>query len=109
MKRLTATRVQKPMGTLSQMFAGLTHYVAPERLHKISRSIPKVMIVTGDEDYLVHPRNSEYLKANMPEAEYIVFPKTGHAIHLQWPKRYSELLERVIQEGSTRAKAEINN
>ena len=96
------------MGTLSQMCAGLTHYVSPERLHKISQSIPKVVIVTGDEDHLVHPNNSKYLKDNMPEAEYVEFSNTGHAIHLQWPKRYSELIERTIQEGKKRMCDELD-
>ncbi|KAI5124320.1 hypothetical protein M0805_008927 [Coniferiporia weirii] len=98
-RRITATRVQSPIGAISQMCAGLTHRVTPDRLRKISQSIPKVLVVTGDVDHLVDPRNSRYIKENMPEAEYLVFEKTGHAIHLQWPQRYSELVERVIEEG----------
>ena len=81
------------------MCAGLTHHLQPERLRKISASIPKVAIVTGDEDHLVDPSNSEYLQKNMPEAEYIVWEGTGHAIHMQWPERYDSLLERILEEG----------
>ena len=93
------------MGTFSQMSAALTHNVSPERLRSISRSIPKILIVTGDQDHLVDPKNSKYLKENMPEAELVVFEKTGHAIHLQWPKRYCELLERVMKEGAGRVQS----
>ncbi|EJD05720.1 alpha/beta-hydrolase [Fomitiporia mediterranea MF3/22] len=105
-RRIAATRIQSPIGAISQMSAGLTHRVTPDRLRRISASIPKVLIVTGDADHLVDPRNSKYLKDNMPEAEYQVFEHTGHAIHFQWPIRYNELLERVMKEGRERAKAE---
>ena len=104
LRRLNATRLQMPMGTLSQMSAGLTHHVTPERLQTISKSIPKVLILTGDEDHLVNPSNSKYLKEHMPEAEYVVFEKSGHAIHLQQPKRYCALLERHFKEGKERSK-----
>lgn len=97
-------RVQTPMGTLSQMSAGLTHHVTPDRLQLISRTIPKILILTGDNDDLVNPANSKYLKSHMPEAEQVVFEETGHAIHLQRPKRYCELLERVFEEGRERSK-----
>ncbi|KAL5511750.1 hypothetical protein ACEPAH_4968 [Sanghuangporus vaninii] len=105
-KRIAAIRVQSPVGALSQMSAGLTHRVTPDRLREISRSIPKVLIVCGDQDNLVDPRNSKYLKENMPEAEYVVFENTGHALHLQWPERYNKLLERVMKEGRERMEAE---
>lgn len=86
------------------MSAGLTHRVTPERLAYISKSVPKVLILTGDEDNLVSPSNSKYLSENMSKAEFIVFEKTGHAIHLQRPKEYSALLERVFKEGRERSK-----
>ena len=98
--------MQSPIGALSQMSAGLTHRVTPDRLRKISESIPKVLIVTGDQDNLVDPRNSRYLKDNMPEAELVLFEKTGHAIHLQWPARFNQVIERAIREGRERLEAE---
>lgn len=81
------------------MSAGLTHNVTPTRLASISSTIPKVMIVTGDQDNLVAPENSAYLAKHMKEAEYIVFEGTGHAVHAQRKKRYNELLEKVFSEG----------
>ena len=90
------------MGTISQMAAALTHHVSPERLHHISRSIPKVLILTGDEDNLVRPTNSIHLKTNMPEAELVQWKHTGHAIHAQHLKRFNALLERVFEEGNQR-------
>lgn len=90
------------MGHISQMAAGLTHYCSPERLRLISSSVPKITIVTGDEDNLVLPRNSRRIKACMPEAELVEWEGTGHGINSQWPKRFNELLERTFWEGKQR-------
>ena len=80
------------------MAAGLTHRVSEDRLREISRCILKVVIVTGDEDHLVDPRGSKFIKANMPEAELIEFPGTGHAIHVQRAKELNEVIARAIRE-----------
>lgn len=81
------------------MVAALTHHVSSERLKAISANIPKVTIVTGDSDNLVRPDNSHVLKQHMRESELIVWDKTGHALHAQWPKRFSELANRTFEEG----------
>lgn len=80
------------------MAAGLTHRVRGDRLREISRSIPKVVIVTGDEDHLMDPRRSKFIKANMPEAELIEFSGTGHAVHVQRAKELNEIIARAIRE-----------
>ncbi|KAF8897119.1 Alpha/Beta hydrolase protein [Infundibulicybe gibba] len=98
-RRVGITRPQLFGGHISQMAAGLTHYVSPERLRSISSSIPKVVIVTGDNDHLVLPVHSQELKACMPEAELVEWEDTGHAIHAQRPDRFNELLERTFREG----------
>jgi len=103
LQRIEVTRPQSLTGALSQMASGLTHSVNSERLRKISSSVPKVLILTGDQDNLVSPANSRHLKANMPEAELVEWNGTGHPIHLQWPERFNELLERVFAEGRARA------
>ena len=102
-RRIELTRPQKLVGHISQMVAGLTHYVSPDRLHHISRSIPKILILTGDDDHLVRPSGSFHLKKHMPEAEFIQWEKTGHAIHMQHVKRFNKLLERVFAEGRQHA------
>ena len=101
---METTRPQTLMGALSQMAAGLTHNVSPERLRRISKSVPKVMILTGDHDNLVRPSCSVHLKQHMPEAELVQWEHTGHGIHVQWGKRFNALLERVFEEGRERAK-----
>jgi pimeloyl-ACP methyl ester carboxylesterase len=101
--RIEITRPQALVGALSQMSAAITHHVTPARLSQISSSIPKIAIVTGDQDNLVTPSNSAYLKKQMKEAEYIVFENTGHGIHAQRKEQFNALLERVIRESRDRS------
>ncbi|KAJ7591631.1 alpha/beta-hydrolase [Mycena floridula] len=70
-RRVTLTRKQRLVGHVSQLLAGLTHRVTAERLGTISNSVPKVLILTGDQDKLMDPKHSLELKEAMPEAEYI--------------------------------------
>lgn len=84
------------------MAAGLTHRVSGERLREISRLIPKVVIVTGDEDHLVNPRGSKFIKANMPEAELVEFAGTGHGVHIQRVNELNGIIARAIREGRGR-------
>ncbi|KAI1787887.1 alpha/beta-hydrolase [Ganoderma leucocontextum] len=102
-KRVAVTRPQPFIAAVSQMAAATTHYVSPERLGKISSSIPKVLIVTGDTDNLVDPSNSHHLKADMPEAEFIVKNGAGHGITVQYKEWFNELLERTFKEGRERS------
>ncbi|EIW74221.1 alpha beta-hydrolase [Coniophora puteana RWD-64-598 SS2] len=102
-RRLAITRPQPPLGSLSQFAATITHYVSPARLRTISSSIPKVLIVAGDSDKLVDPRNSTLMKERMPEAELVVFEQTGHGISAQRKERFNALLERVFAEGAAKA------
>ena len=96
---MIVTRPPTFVGSVSQMAAALTHDVSPERLGEISRTIPKVAIVVGDEDHLVRVKNSFYLKQHMPEAEFVQWSNTGHGVPAQQRKRFNDLLERVFAEG----------
>ncbi|KZT74193.1 alpha/beta-hydrolase [Daedalea quercina L-15889] len=108
-RRFEVTRPQKPTGALSQMAAAITHNVSPERLRKISESIPKVIIVTGNEDHLVDPNNSRYMKAHMPEAELVEWEGAGHGIQVQCKDKLNALLERVAKEGRDRLAARVRS
>ncbi|KAK0197528.1 Alpha/Beta hydrolase protein [Armillaria mellea] len=92
-KRINLTKPQTLLGTIYQMCAGLTHHVTPDRLRKISSSVPKVILVTGDEDNLRH----------MPDAELVQWENTGHAIHYQRRRKFNALVERVVKEGREKA------
>ncbi|KAI0084014.1 alpha/beta-hydrolase [Irpex rosettiformis] len=105
-RRMTVTRPPTFIGSVSQMAAALTHNVSPERLNGISRTIPKVTIVIGDEDHLVRVSNSFHLQRHMPEAEFVQWNGTGHGVPAQQRKRFNVLLERVFAEGKQRAQTD---
>jgi len=108
LKRIELTTPQTFLGSISQMAAALTHDVSASRLRSISASIPKVLIVTGDDDNLVDVRNSHYIKEHMPEAEFVQWENTGHGVHLQRTIWFNVLLEKVFQEGNGRVERETS-
>ena len=108
-RRIEITRPQTLVGSLSQMCAGLTHYASPSRLRQISACIPKVLLVTGDNDHLVRPENTYKLKGCMPEAELVQWNNCGHALHFQYQDKFNALLERVFREGRERADVQERN
>ena len=101
-ERAAVTRIQKPLGAVSQMWAGLTHHVEAKRLAQISSTVPKVLVLTGDQDHLVKPSHSAYLSEHMPEAEFVIWKDTGHVVSMQHVERFNTLLERVFLEGKAR-------
>ncbi|KAJ7739976.1 Alpha/Beta hydrolase protein [Mycena maculata] len=92
---------QRIIGHISQLAAALTHYVSPDRLRQISETVPKVVILCGDQDSLIDLRHSRELKAGMPAAEFIQWGETGHGIHSQRPAEFHDLLIRVFHEADT--------
>ena len=92
------------------MVAGLTHNVSSDRLAFIADNIPKIAIITGDSDNLVHPSGSERIYAAMngggganqqdfQRVEYLKWEGVGHAIHIQRESQLNEVIERCAKEG----------
>ncbi|KIY66558.1 alpha/beta-hydrolase [Cylindrobasidium torrendii FP15055 ss-10] len=103
--RFKVTKKQPLWGSIFQMCAALTHNVDCERLRKISSSIPKITLVTGDTDLLVDASNSVRLKKCMPEAELVQWTNVGHGIHIQCKDEFRDLVERTVKEGRERSSA----
>lgn len=101
--RMEITKPQTLIGALGQMAAGLTHSMTPDRLAKVSASVPKVLIISGGEDILIPHTEGEKLKRHMPEAEYQYWEKAGHGVCGQYKERFNQLLERVFQQGKEAA------
>jgi pimeloyl-ACP methyl ester carboxylesterase len=108
LRRIDVTPPQTFSGSIAQMAAALTHHVSASRLHGISASIPKVLIVTGDKDHLVDARNSYHMKEHMPQAEFVQWKDTGHAVHLQRMAWFNALLEKVFKEGTAQVEREMS-
>ncbi|KAF8556875.1 alpha/beta-hydrolase [Imleria badia] len=98
-QRMKITKPQTLVGALGQMAAALTHSMTPDRLAKVSASVPKVLIISAAEDILIPHTEGEKLKHQMPEAEYQCWEKTGHGVCGQYKKRFNQLLEKVFEEG----------
>ena len=92
------------------MAAALTHHVSPSRLAFISARIPKIIIVTGDEDHLVSPEGSRRLWRGMTSnrdidglvdlrVELVQWEGTGHGIHVEREREFNELIMRCVREG----------
>jgi pimeloyl-ACP methyl ester carboxylesterase len=90
---------QKLMGAIGQLAAALTHRMTPDRLAKVSASVPKVLILSAAEDTLIPYTEGENLKRHMPEAEYQCWEKTGHCVSAQHKERFNQLLEKVFEQG----------
>jgi PhoPQ-activated pathogenicity-related protein len=56
------------------------HSVSIEQCGKISTAIPKVLVLTGDDDNLIHPVRSKELHNLLPGSEYIRIEGGGHAL-----------------------------
>lgn len=90
------------------MAAALTHHVSQERLAYIAANVPKIAIVTGDDDHLVRPIGSECIKRAMDaglgpdereRVELLKWEGTGHGIHAQREAEFNQLVERCVSEG----------
>jgi len=110
--RFSINKPQLIWGHLSQLIAGFTHNVSPERLAFIAANIPKIAIVTGDNDVLIDPSGSESIKVAMDKAiingdqgdvKRVEFLKWEgrHAIHIQNETEFNQLIERCAKEGKT--------
>ena len=91
------------MGVVGQVAAALTHSMTPDRLAKVSASVPKVLILSAAEDTLIPHTEGENLKRHMPEAEYQCWEKTGHGVCNQHTERFNQLLEKVFEQGKDAA------
>ncbi|KAI9456102.1 Alpha/Beta hydrolase protein [Boletus coccyginus] len=102
-RRMEITKPQTLMGAVSQMAAAVTHGMTPDRLAKVSASVPKVLILSANEDILIPYTEGESLKRHMPEAEYQCWEKAGHAISGQYKERFNQLLEKVFKQANEAA------
>ncbi|KIM42775.1 hypothetical protein M413DRAFT_70069 [Hebeloma cylindrosporum] len=108
LRRVAITKPQQLLGHVSQMAAALTHNVSPARLAYIAANVPKIAIVTGDDDHLVRPSGSERIKKGMDSelsesdrgrVELLKWEGTGHGIHAQKELEFNRLVERCVREG----------
>ena len=83
---------------------GLRHQSAAIAAHDAFDRLPQIshptLVITGDEDSLIDPRNSDILAKHIPDAELRLFPGLKHAFHLEQP----DLVNSVIVDFVRRAR-----
>lgn len=91
-------------GMRSQADAVLAHN-AYDRLERIDQP---TLVITGDEDALIDPRNSAILAERIPGAQLAFFGGLKHAFHLERPDKVNALIIEFIEETREPARDERN-
>jgi len=94
-ERIVAHRLataQSPAAWTAQAAAGAT-FDAWERVGEIRA---QTLVLTGDEDAVVDPRNSELLAKRIPDARLELFPGAGHLFFWEQPDRFVKLVTEFL-------------
>jgi 3-oxoadipate enol-lactonase len=84
---------QPPTAWASQAAAG----VAFDVWHRIGELRMPTLVLTGDEDAVVDPRNSELLAERIPGARLAVFAGGGHLFFWEEPERFVRLVTEFLR------------
>ncbi len=88
--RLAARQLDGPLQTLRLVVTGRP--LLADLADELGAMTVPTLIATGDEDHVCID-TSLYLKRLLPVAGVRIFPKTGHAINLEEPERFNEMLD----------------
>jgi pimeloyl-ACP methyl ester carboxylesterase len=91
---LVARRTENPpdpVGWQGQAAAGTTY--VNDRVGEIAH---ETLVLTGDLDTVVDPRNSELLAERIPDARLRIFPGTGHLFFWERPAEVAEALTEFL-------------
>ena len=66
----------------------------PEALNQIGNT---TLVVHGREDRIIPLEAGHYMATHIPNAALHVFPKAGHWIQIEQPKRFANLVRAFLQ------------
>jgi len=89
---------EQPAHAFHAQLAAIGSFDASTRLMKLD--IP-AMIVSGSEDVLIPPENSKSLAEKLPQAEMIVIPGAGHALHAECRETLNQLADEFFKRQLT--------
>jgi pimeloyl-ACP methyl ester carboxylesterase len=78
---------------LAQAAAGMTFDV----WDRVGEIAAPTLVLTGDLDVVVDPRNSELLAERIPGARLELFPGTGHLFFWEEPKRFVSVVKEFLE------------
>ena len=95
-ERITAHRLAAPQpheGWQAQAAAGTTY----DGGNRIGAIAAPTLVLHGDEDAVVDPRNAELLASLIPHASVERFPGTGHVFFWEQPERFAKVVTEFLQ------------
>ncbi len=84
-----------PRKPFTQQFWAAVGHNCHERLPSIRKP---TLVVTGDQDVLIPPRNTKTLQARIPGSRLAYVEGAGHVFFIEAPKRVAELLKEHLLE-----------
>ena len=90
--RSRARHPQDPIGAARQWEA----YDAFDSWERLPSLRHRTLVLTGDEDSLTDPRNSEVLVARIPRAELYVVAGAGHSLHIEKPDETNAVVQSFL-------------
>ncbi len=88
-----AGRWPTPADAYRRQLAAILRFNSYGRLPRIQAP---TLVMTGDRDILVPPKNSEILASRIPGARLEVFPGGGHGFIAQFPERFCRVVEEFL-------------
>lgn len=83
-----------PRTYLQQLLAATLHSTGKQ----LDRIPHRTYVISGDEDFLIPPRNSEILAQLIPNARHEVIPRAGHIFPQEHPEVVPSMLVELHQE-----------
>ncbi|KAI9592573.1 Alpha/Beta hydrolase protein [Syncephalis fuscata] len=105
---MTSLRTTDPEAINKQTKAALVHTLSDEEFAKIRNTNIPILVCTGDEDRILVLENSEYIAEKL-QIPLRVFKECGHAINIQVPELYNEMLLEHFRTPSTNSIASQYN
>lgn len=93
------------LSMMKQVLAVTTHNVPLDELDAISKSVKgNCMVLTGDEDVLVHMANSERLAKGLKPRKHVILKGAGHGAFEQFANEVNSAIEDIVL-GAAEARA----
>lgn len=96
------------VSVIKQGFAVFGHSVSQQEFDYISRKLKgNVLVLTGDEDILVHPANAGRLHRELAGSELVEMKGAGHGANEQNPELVNAAIERIILKSEEHSTAKL--
>ncbi len=83
--RLRLEYPQPPHGAIAQLMAGVTFNVEA----KLGKIAAPTLVLAGDEDHVVPPRNAQLLAGALPNGRLDMLEGCGHVLNIECPERFN--------------------